>query len=69
MITSPKFGVGANTALRGPTTIGASPRRIRAHSESRSLGLIPEWSVAAAEPKRLPIRSAVWRVRAISGTR
>ena len=58
---------GAKTALRGPMTTSASPRRILVHARRRSASACAEWSTATRE-KRARKRRTVCGVSAISGT-
>ena len=65
---SPMFSIGANTALRVPTTIEAPPFLIRFHSSSRSVIESPLCRTATRPPKYRRNRSIIWGVREISGT-
>ena len=55
----PRFGTGAKTAERAPTTTGASPATIRSRSSRRSASVRPECSTAIRSPKRAWKRPSV----------
>ncbi len=60
--------MGAKTAERVPTTMRASPRRMRRHCSARSSGVRPECSSATCVPKAANICPAIAGVSPISGT-
>ena len=69
IIIAPIFSRGANTALRAPIAILASPERSRHHSSNFSPADSPLCSIAAAPPKRERSCDSICGVRDISGTR
>ena len=63
-------GMGANTALRAPSTMSASPAAASDHCWCRWASVSPECRTATRLPGNRPMRRPpVWGVSAISGTR